>query len=43
MGNLKQGKMHHCLRGDGRPCTLVGSRYENMNIARTAHIAAYIL
>ena len=19
-GNLKQGEMHHCLRGDGRPC-----------------------
>ena len=19
--NLKQGQMHHCLRGDGRPCT----------------------
>jgi len=22
-GNLKQGEMHHCLRGDGRPCKSV--------------------
>jgi len=23
-GNLKEGEMHHCLRGDGRPWVHVG-------------------
>ena len=27
-GNLKQWEMHHCLRGDGRPCEPVLSAFQ---------------